>query len=792
MKRVYASVFLVSLGALVLEVTLTRILSAMMWYHFSYLIISMALLGYGAAGARLAVSNRFRDRDPAKVISLYSALFSVAAVLGPFVATRIRFFDSVELIRRPEYWVVFLLFYIFLFAPFYFAGVVVGFALKEYREEINRLYFFDLSGAALGCLVVVGGIGFFGGPGSVTLASLFAAAASIIVKPNATTWYNRFRYALLFFLLLLTGWLALSSPTLIHLPKRTTVKGQSLEVSSARTIWNALNKVDVTPEVVFLPWFGADISPMSKLKLYRMRIIFQDGRAPTPMYRSSGDLSKLKFLKFSAPAAAYLGKSDPEVLIIGPGGGVDVMIALTRGASKITAVELNPSIYKIVTSEYSEYIGKLYENPKVKLINAEGRNFMARRKEKYDIIQITCVDTFSALSSGAYSLAESYLYTVEALETMLDNLKPDGVLAYSRHFFSPPRESLRLMATTMEALDRKGVEHSERHIFMLGNKINTMLLKKNGFTPEEADKLERVGKKVILTPIYHPYRKYPNEFSEYAHAGKKGREAFEGKYIYNISPVTDDSPYFFQYYKWSNLFGFKSGEGRTDLKFPVGHVILTASLVQVTLLSLLFILWPLRRISRGESGLSGKSMLLLCTYFAALGAGYMSIEIVLMQKLMVFLGYPLRSLTVVLFSLLISSGLGSAFCRRWEDPFKAVVIAVAAIAVLVPAELLLSEKVFHQLMGMSSSVRILATSAAIFPIGFFMGMPFPSGIRLVSSKTPKLIPWCWGINACFSVISSLLTVVVSMTVGFRVAMIIGVGVYISGLICLKAASIKNG
>ncbi len=804
MKRIYAGIFLISLATLSAEVTLTRIISVKLYYHFSYLIISVALLGYGAAGAYVAASRRFSDKDAQLPLGKCALLFAVTVTVTPLIAGRIPFQAFPFVLSHPAQLISIVLYYLLLFVPFFFAGMVISMALKQYRHEINRLYFSDLLGAGLACLAVVFAIRGLGGPGTLALTSALAAAGSMLLATTSGKIFRSLRWLVLAGAVVLTVFFAVYQPGVIK-----TGKGQVFLKLSSRssevpdeydyTRWGALTRVDVTPEITNPPL----IIMMGREhlnKLYRMRVILQDLQAPTPMYKFDGDFDKLSFLPHHALAAAYMGKRNPETLIIGPGGGSGVMVALNEGAAHVTAVEINPLICNVVTEVYPEYIHNLYNRPDVKLVNAEGRSYMARSPEKFDVIEMTLVDTFAALSSGAYSLSENHLYTVDSFEDVLEHLKRDGVLVCSRNVFSPPRESLRLLAIAIEALSRKGMRPARKHFFMFStttpSALNTgiMLLKKNGFSRVEADRLESFCRNEGFRVIYNPYGEKNNPFDYYAKSTQEVRKRYREKYYYNITPSTDDKPFFFQYFRWSQLldpklWDFGGGKGNIEHRFPLGHLILLVSLFQAALLSVIFIVWPLWKVRKNTSRSPGGDSAGFLIYFAALGAAFMTVEIVLMQKLMVFLGYPLRSLTVVLFALLVSSGLGSATSRRWRGaPLKAIGAAVAAIVVLIPVELYVTETLFPHLMGLPSGARFAISAAAIFPLGFVMGMPFPLGISYMGDKNPGLIPWYWGINACFSVISSLATVILSMSFGFRIAMLTAVAVYIIGYVGITKGS----
>ena len=804
MKRVYTGVFLISMSALTLEITLTRIISVKLWYHFSYLIISMALLGYGAAGAHLAVSKRFR-KEGTPPLATYAVLFSIMALVAPLIAGRIEFKGFPPALDHPRELISLTMYYLLLFLPFYFSGMVIGMALKQYRRDINRLYFYDLIGAGLGCFIVVYAIGIFGGPGTLALVSSLAALSSLIFTAGKSKILKTLRWVTLVAACAATFVFAVYSPNVIKTSKGALFLWLGAKQANKIpdydfTEWGALTRLDVTPEILNSPLIVM-VGPKWANDRYKLRVILQDLQAITPMYKFSGDLSELPFLPHSAHASAYLGKKDPEALVIGSGGGSGVMVALSRGAKKVTAVEINPLTCKVVSKIFADFNGGLFNRPDVELVNAEGRSYLARSDKKFDVIEITLVDTFAALSSGAYSLSESYLYTVEAFEEVFDHLKEDGVLTCTRLIFDPPRESLRVMAIAIEALKRKGVKDPSRHIYVIDMKETQkpfghgiLLLKRNGFSREDAARVNAFCVEEGYKTAFNPYDfNKLNEFSIYARADDRARKDYRKSYRYNVKATFDDAPFFFQYFKWeqlldSRLWDFRSGRENLDFRFPLGHLILLLSIVQVSIFSVVFILWPLRRLKRKAVIPPGVGTGGFLLYFAALGTAYIAVEIVMMQKLMVFLGYPLRSLTVVLFSLLLSSGVGSSFSRRWkDDPGKAVGMAILAIAVLIPVELVLTEAIFPHMMGWPSAGRFAVAAVAIFPMGFAMGMPFPLGLGAVGEKIPDLIPWYWGINACFSVISSLATVVLSMTIGYRVSMLVAGGVYVIGYMGLRKA-----
>lgn len=791
MKRTYSALFLNSLSIIIIEVTLTRIIAFKFFWHFSYLIISLSMLGLGAGGAFVSISKKIEFVNTENLLSQYAFRFSVANFICFLLV-------SVMPVKGGGFLgfiLVFLLCAFLMALPFFYAGVVVSSALAKNPHEINRLYFFDLAGAGLGCYLSVFFIKRIGATEVLILPTLLSGLGAVLLTSMASKKQVSTRLAWLILSIVILLYFIIYSPDIINSSKPkicTNVFSDEIQItpgSKGEWKWSAIARIDITPEIISEPRFGALVSPkyLTGDKKYKSRLILQDLVAPSIMFANDGKLDTLDFFEHSSLSAAFLNKPDSDVLVIGAGGGPDVMLALKMGARSVTAVELNPVICKYVLGKYSAYIGDLYKRPNVKLYNAEGRNFLEQNKDYFDVIILSGVDTYSALSTGAYSLSENYLYTVEALEAMLERLKPNGMIVFTRHLFSPPRETLRLLVIAVEAMANKRISDAQAHLFIVSGKYigdhpgATLFIKKSIFTQTEANLFEEFFTKEGFDIIFHPHREINNEFSRYF------RESywFKSEYIYNVSPSTDDKPFFFQYYKWSNLRRFNPGKGLPGFTVPLAHITLFLSIVFVTILSVVFILVPLKKKSPLGS-LTGRGKWWLLAYFASVGTAYMAIEIVLMQKFMVFLGFPLRSMTIVLFSLLISSGVGSLVSKKVQLPLiQLIFFSIAMIAVFTAIEMLLFNELLPLFLSKGEKTRMFIATIAVFPLGFFMGFPFPTGLRIASETHPALVPWCWAINVCFSVISSLATIIFSMEKGFNSAMLTAVIVYIAGYLFLR-------
>lgn len=800
MKRIYLALFLTSFSIIIIEVTLTRIIAFKFFWHFSYLIISLSMLGLGAAGVLVSISKKISRTEAKNLLSKYTFRFSVANILCSFLVCAMPVKGGGFLV----FTLLFLLCTFLMAVPFFYAGVVISSALSKYPQQINRLYFFDLAGAGMGCYFSVFFIKRIGATETLVLPSLLTGIGALLLVPIESKKKAVSRVSWLFFPLAILAYLTIYSPDIINSSKPkicTNVFSDDIEItpdSKGEWSWSAIARIDITPEILSEPRFGGLVSPhyLASGKKYRSRLILQDLVAPSIMFANEGNLEELDFFKHSSPSAAFINKPESNVLVIGSGGGPDVMLALNNRARSVTAVELNPVIFRFVLGKYSSYIGNIYKRPNVKLYNTEGRTFLEQNKDFYDVIILSGVDTYSALSTGAYSLSENYLYTVEALEAMMEKLNPNGMIVFTRHLFSPPRETLRLTAIAVEAMEKKKKADIPRHLFIVSGKYiaehlgATLFIKKSTFSEREANLLDEFFTKEGFEIIFHPYRKIENEFSEYIHSSYYKRQQFQSSYLYDITPSTDDKPFFFQYYKWATLMNFKPGTGLPGFTMPLAHVTLFLSIVLVTLLSIALILVPLKKkMPLGSIKGGGKWAFLV--YFASIGTAFMAIEIVLMQKFMVFLGFPLRSMTIVLFSLLVSSGIGSLISRKIQLPLIQLIgFAIMMITVLVSAELIIFKAMLPMFLSMREQMKMLIAMTVVFPLGFFMGFPFPNGLRIASQIHPTIISWCWGINAFFSIVSSLLTIILSMEKGFNSTMLMAPLVYFIGYLFLIMAHSK--
>jgi spermidine synthase len=776
-----------SCSALVFELTLMRVFSLMFWHHFAYMIISVALLGYGAAGVYWTVHRPSGEQGGTASLpgARAASVFSLLSLASVYLVSKIGF-DPLAL-RSFEQQLKLLLVYALLVLPFFFAGVGVVGLIERLPARIHSLYFFDLVGAGVGCMLAILAIGWVGAVQILIGATSLAAVAGALLSARATR-ERKLSLVALGLTLLLAALSVWGEPWDVPVaPSKEQTEflagGHAVEL----TRWSALSRLDVLSPQTGPPGpVGLAFSPSLSKGRWEGRIITQDGSAPTYMYRTDGNLDGLTFLDGTTQSFAYQLLPRPRVAVVGPGGGVDVLIALKAGASSITGIEVNPAMIDVVKNRYGDYVGHIFDRPEVRLVEAEGRSFFARSRDTFDVIQFSGVDTYTGLSAGAYVLTESYLYTSQAVDDFVEHLSPTGILSMSRWAFAPPRETLRLCITMVDSLRRRGVAEPEKHIAVFGGSgWATALLKRDGFTPGQLETLRAFAERMGFATLYDPYRRRDSPYDTMLRAPIAELHTLFDSYPYDVRPVGDDRPFFFHYYKWSTFLKkvqvSTGGFGKIqNPPFPIGHAVLLLSLLQIVALASVLILVPLFRARR--LGLARREAVRTLAYFAAIGLGYMFFEIVLIQKLVVFLGSPARSISVTLATLLIASGLGSRLSERLR-PEPRTLRAMGLVAVsLFTALALGSSPMLRLFLGQPDVVRAALAVLMICPMGVLLGSFFPLGIRRAASISPKLVPWCCGVNSFFSVFASMLAVLLGMEGGFTSVLLLAGAVYLLGAV----------
>lgn len=795
--RHFAGLFLLCLATLLLELALTRVLSVSLWYHFGFLVISTALLGFGASGVVLALWTGLREKKSLDLsLGVCALAFSVCVVFSFWLMQRIPFDPfSIAVDHRQFYFMP--LYFCAVSLPFFCSGLAVSLLLTRGSREINRLYAFDLLGAGVGCALVGLVIPRFGGTGSVLIAAFVGGLSALFFAWPARR--------------VLSAAAALVSVVLLAasfrgeklIPIHVSANKARRSISSIYSAWNTLSFV----QVVDYPGDGKD--PGAR------RIFIDAGTAATGIGDLRPDVRKVLAehpdQAGDESAIAYAGRPNPKLLIIGSGGGDQIVEGLKAHASSITAVEINSIINDIVAVRMNDYWGNLFHQPEVHLVTDEGRSFLRRSTEKYDAIISVHTISNAAVASGALSLAENYVLTREAFEDYLDHLAPDGTIYFTRPEFQIPR----LFATAREAFAERGMGPIGNHVlaysaaFMMEmpgrlSFVAGFLLKKSEFRPDELKEIRRLltaqfasgpdapGLKILYAP---DEKKADSLYAQIVDAPKL-EEVFRTTDS-QLAAATDDKPFFNQHTRWSrirwntivDLFSQKQPMGaRLALEDrPIAEVTLLILLVQSALLAGVCILLPLVWLDRGS--LRAKGGWAWLAYFGALGLGFIMVEIALLQRFLLFLGQPMYTYAVVFAGLLTSTGLGSYVAGTWSaEPQQTLKRALLAIIIVVPAMAVITPLVFQAFLGFGLFSRIAIALLLVAPLGFVLGMPFPLGLRLAMQRSSALGSWAWGVNGFFTVIGTVLALMLGMMIGFRLVLLLSCACYLGGLLAIVRLS----
>ncbi len=761
MIALLVAVALLSAAAIGYEILLIRLFSIILGHHFAFMIISLALLGVGASGTFLAFARGWLEPRFHHAFAGFAAAFGVSAVACFAVARRVPF-NPLEVVWDLGQQAYLLQIYLLLALPFFCAATCIGLALSRFRERIGAIYRADLLGAGAGAALVLlalfllepedtlralGGLGLaaaavaaFAGPGPRWPAGVLAALA--LAVPFA--WPG--------------GWIT---------PQPSPYKGLSLALHAPRARVIAerssplgLLSVVESPAIPFRHAPGlsltAEAGPPPQLG------VFTDGDAFTAITRFDGNLAKLAYLDQQTAALPFHLLRRPRTLILGAGGGADVLRALYHGAPRVDAVELNPQMAELVRRDYADFAGRLFQAPGVRLHIDEARSFVEASGGRWDLIHVGLLDSFTASAAGVLALKESALYTVEAFQAYLARLEPGGILAITRWLRVPPRDSLKLFATAAAALEGLGVATPGERLALIRSWNTATLMVKNGpLTPGDVSAIRGFAQARSFDVSYYPGMapEEANRFNRwrqpFLYTGTAallgpGRERFLDDYKFDVAPATDDRPYFFRFFKWRLLpevLAIRGGAGMTLLEG--GYLILAATLVQAAIVSAVLIVLPLAWLGRGGGAAPaapGRGRVMV--YFLALGLAFLFVEIAFIQRFVLFLGHPLYAISVVLAAFLVFAGLGSGYSARLSERRAAarigpIPLAVAGIALFAGAYLALLPVLFGWLMPEPDAVKITVSVLLIAPLAFVMGLPFPLGLRRVADEAPRLVPWAW-------------------------------------------------
>jgi hypothetical protein len=757
---------LTTLATLLLELSLTRIFSVVFYYHLAFLAISIALFGLGVGGVFSYVVSGWKT-DLYLKLGRLSALNAVLVVLAlAVVLWQSHTSEGLHLV----------LIYFATALPFFVAGTVISLVISETVDRVDRVYFFDLLGASAGCLLLVPFLDHFGGLSTViAVGVLFAAAAAV--------WHSmagsiRGRAGCVALALTLVVFMFLNGR--YNFINVTWAKGQKLH-EEFFVKWNSFSRIGVA--------YDAESHG---------NMVYIDADASTGI--ANFDFAKLSteqrhWLLEQGASLPYRLRPGARALVIGPGGGWDVSRALASGSHDVTAVEINPIIATdVMRKRFPELSRGLYLRPDVHVHVEDGRSFVRRSPQQYQVIQATLVDTWASTAAGAFALSENNLYTTDAVRDYLEHLTPDGVIAVTRWGLEPPRESLRLVVLAATALGQLGEREPWRHI-IVGREgttkgwgaLDTVLIARRALSPADLDSARTAMASANMQHVYLPDENIANPFTDFLRA--RDTATFFRNYPFDISPVSDNRPFFFYTVQPRDLWNFISSASRESADYKVNKAVpLLFAITGISIVATLIIL-ALPPVVLGARLPRQKGVLRFLLYFLFIGAGYILIEVALIQKFVLFLGQPTYALTIVIFSMLVSSGIGSYCSRRFladdEGRLRRALVLVSIFVAMLGG---LTSFLLTAAVGLPIGLKALMTVLMIAPAGFLMGMPFPTGLRRLEEWHHPSVRWAWALNAASSVLGSVGALLCAIYMGLLQTLLAGGLLYLLALATLTRKS----
>jgi hypothetical protein len=774
-NRLLISVGLLSIAMIAYQLSLMQYLSIVQWYHFAYMVIAIALLGFGAAGTFIALFRKFLVERIDVLLPLFMILTGICMPFAVWLSGQpfARFDTYLLFVEQRQLWQL-LLYELLFFVPFFFCALAIGLVFVKYTDNIGKLYFSNLVGSGLGGLAAI---------------VLFWTAAPTLI-PFITGFASL--VAALFILPVLRRqlWITTTVITAIVLLGIGLLSPPSLPISQYKSLSTTLDLPEATIEkTANSPYGWVQYVSSPALRYAPGLSLFYTEEVPiVDAVFSNGDWAGVVLktpeesliLDYTTSAVAWELANHEKVLILDAGTGIRTQYAEMKGASYIDHVESNELV-----SGFAE--GKIgFKNKEaVTWHRQDARSFLAKSSEKYNLISLPSLGAFGG-SAGLQALQEEYLLTTEAFSKIYDRLENDGFLEMTVWMDYPYRNSLKITATISEVLEEKGIHNIEQHLIAVRSwSAMTFLVKKTTFTEGEIMKIREFCERLYFDPLLLPgitpeERVAFNMIEDHSlfkltdSLVSGNRDEVYAGYDFHLRPATDDRPYFSQFLRLKSypqlqeLFGNQSASF-----FELGYLIVWVTFIQSFILALLLIIFPLFFL---KTRLNNKGWTL--GYFSGIGVGFMFVEIVLIQRFILYLGHPVYSVAAVISGMLLLSGLGSWFSSKVQLSLSAIRKVVLLIIGLLLVYALALSPLLQASIGFSIPVKI---AIAMFFIGlpsFFMGMPFPLGLRFLSKKNESGVPWAWGINGCLSVVSASFATILAIEVGFSALMLFAAGAYL--------------
>ncbi len=789
------SIFFVSIAVIALQLMLMRALSVSHYYHFSYLVISTALLGFGASGTLLALFFERLKKNFAVWNLFFHLLFLTSIPISYYLAQSLPLDTQYVLYSRDQLMLL-IAYNLLIFIPFFFGGTIIGFMLSFFKKEVPELYGSNLIGSGLGGIVAIGLMFLFPAHQLPVLIAPIVLIAMIFFYISAGTG-SKISLVILVFGLFSTFFAVLPEPPQQIDPYKSLAHFQQLErqgdANHIEQRFGPRGQIDVYSSPTFHHTLFA--SPLATTLPPQQLALLIDGEVAGTIF-SISDEADAGIMDFTPQSLPYRLTENPDVLLLGEIGGVNIWLAKRMGANSITVVQSNPQLRTIIEEPLAETGGAAFLDDRVSVVTEDPRLFLDRTDQQFDLIHLVAGEATATGSGGLQGLNEDYLLTREAIARARSLLTDQGLISITRGIQSPPRDNIKIISLFAEAVSQFSNQLPEEHLLISRNYLaaNTILTRE----PVRDDLIERFIAEVQNLQLDIEY--YPGVRSDdleqmnliegpddkpysYIHQAVLeillgDADAFYDDWAYNVRAPTDDKPYFQDFFKWSSLGLFLETYGDEWFqRLELGYVLLLITFVQLAIAALLLILLPLLFRLSAYRKATGKMPTLI--YFFAIGTGFMFVEITFIQIFIRFLGDPIVSVSAIFTSILVFSGLGSLSQKRLGlMAVHRIRIAVAAILLSTAFILLFSNPLLNLFIGAGIAVRYMVTVFMLMPVSFFMGWMFPSGMEILEKRSSALIPWAWGINGFASVTAAPLAIMLSMSIGFSQVILLGLGCYL--------------
>jgi hypothetical protein len=779
-NRLLISICLLSVAVIAFQLILMQILSITQWYHFAYMVISVAMLGFGMSGSLLTVARRWFIDRAETIIPLLMILSGLTmATVIPFTQTQLAGFDMYLLfVNRSQLWLLVVTYLIYLI-PFLLAALAIGLIFVKYVSHIGTVYFANLIGSGIGGITAIVLLWAFFPNQLPALVALFPVVAGVV----AISTKHR------------TVLIALSGFSII-VALMFVIRPISLNVSEYKSISYALNLPRATVEKERVSPYGLVQVVSSDALRYAPGLslaytgeipvrtaVFNNGEWFGPLV-SWTRLDTAHVMDYTTTALPFVMGGRDQVLVINARTGTDISHALTHGAQRITAVEPNIPVVTMMIKDYADETDSLFHHPAVKVHTIESRTYLKITEEQYDLIILPTVDTFGG-TAGLYALQEQYELTREAFAEMWHRLTPDGVIGITSWMDYPVRNPLKILATLVELLESQGIGSIEDNLISIRSwGTVSFFVKRSPFTVEERSVVRSFCRTMFFDPVIlkgaeEAERTRYNDIEDRSFFGyideilASDREKLFSEYDFHLRPAHDNRPYFSQFLRWQSLPHLRQLFGDRAIPFlEVGYLVVAVTFVQIFAAAGVLIIIPLFRI-----GFRGGGKLWTVLYFSGLGLGFMFIEIVLIQRFILYLGHPIYSAAAVITALLICSGIGSYVSARFDARPQLLRRATGLVMIFTLLYIAILPVLLEWTIGMPLALKGILSFIIIAPPAFFMGMPFPLGLRYLSSRNESHVPWAWGINGCMSVVSTALATVIAVEFGFVAVMLCAAAAY---------------